>query len=216
MSLHTSTADEGREIKLLETNNFQSWSSVMRAHFLEHNLDGIVDRTETEPTDATAQPLYIVRTKKAAGFITRKLSPQNRDLIITEENHKNPKAIWDVIVNLYASTKARNRARVLRKFLSLTCSDKSLRVFIEQFQSCTIEMSAVGVKFEDDVLAHIALHKLSPGFKSIRDLLSHTAESSNTSLTLVTVLDHLQQTVLDVQPINSSTALSTERRATYD
>ena len=77
-------------------------------------------------------------------------------------------------------------------------------------------MASVGVKFEDDILAHMALHELSPAYKSIRDLLSHTAESSNSSLTLATVLDHLQQTVLDVQPSTTSTALSTERRVTYE
>lgn len=81
----------------------------MLSYFLEHNLDGIVDGSEDQPSSPPAESLnWSLRQKKAAGFIARKLDAKNRDLFINESTRRDPKALWDAIALEYASKKARN------------------------------------------------------------------------------------------------------------
>lgn len=74
-------------------------------YFLEHNLDGIVDGTEDEPlsTSTAERNSWILRQKKAAGFIARKLDSSNRDLFINNITRQNPMALWKAIQLKYAS-----------------------------------------------------------------------------------------------------------------
>ncbi|KAG0140363.1 hypothetical protein CROQUDRAFT_53359, partial [Cronartium quercuum f. sp. fusiforme G11] len=109
MSTNTEvTESTGSSIKPLEQDNFHQWKGSMLSYFLEHNLDGIIDGSETKP-EATKP--------KAAGFIARKLDSRNRDLIVNDSNRKDPMALWDSIILEYASKKARNRSRLFTRFL---------------------------------------------------------------------------------------------------
>lgn len=106
------TSSEGKDIAPLE-HDWQRWASLMLAHFMEWDLDAIVDGTETAPDEDASSEVklaFLKPQKKAAGFISCKLSAENRALVINSTNIKDPKAIWDALVKLYASTKARNRA----------------------------------------------------------------------------------------------------------
>ncbi|KAG0149330.1 hypothetical protein CROQUDRAFT_688468 [Cronartium quercuum f. sp. fusiforme G11] len=75
-------------ILLLEQDNFHQWKGAMFSYFLEHNLDGIVDGIEPKPDSTHPVELanWLLREKKAAGFIARKLDTRNRDLLVNEEN----------------------------------------------------------------------------------------------------------------------------------
>lgn len=74
MSSHAEATDSGSSIKVLETHNYHHWSDLMLSYFLEHNLDGIVDGTEAQPINSPAESQnWLLRQKKAAGFIARKL-----------------------------------------------------------------------------------------------------------------------------------------------
>lgn len=88
MSNHNEHAETGSSIKVLELHNYHQWSDLMQSYFLEHNLDGIIDGTEEQPS--TSEPAernnWLLRQKKAAGFIARKLDSSNRDLFINEDN----------------------------------------------------------------------------------------------------------------------------------
>lgn len=71
MSNHNSTS-EAKDIAPLE-HDWQRWAPLMLAHFMEWDLDSIVDGTETAPDDDASEEVklaFIKRQKKAAGFIS--------------------------------------------------------------------------------------------------------------------------------------------------
>ena len=108
MSNVNEPTETGSSIKLLELHNYHQWSDLMLSYFLEHNLDGIIDGSETQPD--ISRPVernnWLLRQKKAAGFIARKLDSSNRDLFINDDTRCDPQSLWESIQLEYASKKA--------------------------------------------------------------------------------------------------------------
>lgn len=130
MSVNSNHNEGGSPIKVLESHNYHIWSNLMLSYFLEHNLDGIVDGSETQPTTTSADSQnWLLRQKKAAGFIASKLNASNRDLFINDSTRRHPHALGIAIELEYASKKARNRSRLFTRFLSLNCADGNLTKF---------------------------------------------------------------------------------------
>lgn len=111
MSSSDNTNESGQYIQALTQENHHLWKSSMLSHFLEHNLDSIVDGTELKPAENLSAELanWNLRNKKAAGFMARKMDSYNRDLLLNDDNRKDAKALWEAITLEYSSTKARNR-----------------------------------------------------------------------------------------------------------
>lgn len=85
MSTSTEHAESGSSIRVLESTNYHQWSDLMLSYFLEHNLDGIVDGSDEQPTIAGPERQnWLLCQKKAAGFIACKLDASNRDLFISD------------------------------------------------------------------------------------------------------------------------------------
>ena len=83
----TTSADVGNTIRVLEHHNYHSWIDMTQLYFLVHNLDGIVDGSEAPPTAPSPENSnWLLRQKKAAGFIALKLDALNRDLFLTPDN----------------------------------------------------------------------------------------------------------------------------------
>lgn len=213
------TSETGSSIPVLELHNHHQWNGAIMSYFLEHNLDGIVDGSEPCPdsTAPTERSNWILRQKKAAGFISRKIDSRNRDLIINDLNRKDPQAIWMAIKNEYSSKKARNRSRLFTAFLSLNCRDSNLRRVTAEFRQITSQLSDIGVSLDDDLLAHYLLHLLPDAHKTIKTVIVTTAESSDTALTTAGVLSQVDELVKDNNstPATSSalTATKTSRHA---
>lgn len=88
----------------------------------------------------------------------------NRDLLLNDDNRKDAKALWDAITIEYSSTKARNCSRAFNKFLNIKCNDGDLKKYLAQFRQSSNELKDIGVKLDDDLLAHMALHHLPEEF----------------------------------------------------
>lgn len=175
MSLTGESSETGNSIKVLEMNNYHQWSDLMLSYFLEHNLDGIVDGTEEQPVEpASERNNWLLRQKKAAGFIARKLDSSNRDIFINENTRCDPHALWAAIELGYASRKARNRSRLFTRFLSLKCTDGDLTKYTAAFRETTCEMTNAGVKLDDDLLAHMALHHLPAEHQTTKQVIIAT------------------------------------------
>lgn len=175
MSSTTELAETGSTIKVLESHDYHVWGDLMYSYFLQHNLDGIIDGTEPIPTTSPEDQQWLLRQKKAARFIARKLDSSNRDRIIKPETRRDPQALWAAIELEYPSKKARNRSRLFTRFLSLTCSDGNLAPYTSSFQEIIREMRNAGVKLDDNLLAHMALHHLPNNHKTARQVLIATA-----------------------------------------
>ena len=187
----------------------------MLSYFIKHNLDGIVDGSEEQPTSSSSESQnWLLRQKKAAGFIARKLDASNRDLFINDITRRNPRALWMAIEQEYASKKARNRSRLFTRFLSLTCVNGDLSKYCASFREIVREMTNSGVKLDDDLLAHMALHHLPSNHLTTKQVIIATAESSDIALTLNGVLSQTTELIRDGENNKSSvTALNTRTRA---
>lgn len=206
--------ESGSSIPLLELHNHHQWSGSIMSYFIEHNLDGIVDGSESCPdiSSPTERSNWILRQKKSAGFISRKMDSRNRDLLINDLNRKDPQAIWTAIRNEFSSKKARNRSRLFTAFLSLNCRDGNLRRVTSEFRQITSQLSDIGVSLDDDLLAHYLLHLLPDAHKTIKTVIVTTAESSDTALTTAGVLSQVDELIKDNNSTPSTTsALSTTR-----
>ena len=139
MSTSNKQAETGSSIKILELHNYHQWSDLMLSYFLEHNLDGIIDGSEEQPgvSEPAERNNWLLRQKKAAGFIARKLDSSNRDLFINDDNRRDPRALWEAIQLEYVSKKARNRSRLFNRFLSLNCRDGNLSKYTSSFREIT-------------------------------------------------------------------------------
>lgn len=210
MSTNVETNESGGSIKVLETHNYHNWIDLMLSYFLEHNLDGIVDGSETQPTSSPSESQnWLLRQKKAAGFIARKLDSSNLDLFINDITRRDPHALWLAIELEYASKKARNRSRLFTRFLSLNCADGNLTRYTSSLREIVREMANAGVKLDDNLLAHISLHHLPLEHTTIRQVMIATAESSNVALTLNGVLSQINELVRDSDSLKTTaTALN--------
>lgn len=184
----------------------------MQSYFLVHNLDGIVDGTEEQPSSPSPElSNWLLRQKKAAGFIAMKLDASNRDLFLTTDNRRNPKALWDAIELEYASKKARNRSRLFTRFLSLNCNNGNLSKYVSSFREITREMTNSGVHLDDDLLAHMALHHLPVDHSTTRQVIIATAEASDTALTLTGVLSQMHELIRDSDSSKTTASALTTR-----
>lgn len=214
MSTNAESTETGSSIKQLESSNYHQWSDLMQSYFLEHNLDGIVEGTEPQPISSpTESQNWLLRQKKAAGFIARKLDARNRDLFITSLNRRDPQALWAAIELEYASKKARNRSRLFTRFLSLNCSDGNLLKYTSSFREIIREMNNAGVMLDDDLLAHMALHHLPVEYQTTRQVIITSAESSDTALTVNGVLSQINELIKDGESTKTTaTALNTKTK----
>lgn len=193
----TDVNEAGNSIKLLESHNYHQWSDLMLSYLLEHNLDGIIDGTVSQPTTPLESQNWLLRQKKAAGFIDRKLDSTNRDLLITNLSRRDPQALWNAIKSEYASKRARNRSRLFTKFLTLNCSDGDLTKFTSSFREIVREMTNTGIHLDDDLLAHMALHHLPSEYETTRQVMIASSESSNLALTMNGVLSQINELIKD-------------------
>lgn len=203
----------------LNDDNWGTWHSAMDSYFMIKDLDGILDETETAPpsSDTLATRAFLKRQKHVAGIIGLKLSDSIRELLVNDNNRRDPVALWRDIKSHFASTKARNRGRVFSKLFSLSCIGNDISEFINSAKKTLNELSAIGVQTDSEMIAHFLLHLLPLGFDTFKDMVIHTAEVTDTPLSVNSVINLLQQHVNNkkVQLSNptSSTALSVQNFA---
>lgn len=220
-TMTTKPTSDAKDIKVLSNDNYRHWAGLMVSHFIEHNLDSIVDRSEEKPSpgEVTALFNWTLQQKKAAGFIARKLNDRKKDLLLTKSNKKDPQALWNAITLDYASERARNRSQIFTRFLNTNFSDGDVGKYLTSFRQITNEMTEMGVKLNDDMFAHIALHHLPEEHKPSRKAIIHTSGASDTALTLSGVLSQLHQLVLDSVSDSTTSALAAKingKRVSYE
>lgn len=206
-------------IPVLTEENFSTWLMSIEAYFTMKDLDGILDGSERSPADPNLLASYNKRCKQIAGMLILKLSDRNRELLVNNENKKDPALLWSSINNHYASTEARNQARVFTKLFSLKCSDDDLGSFISSAKKILNELSAIGVKTDDSLIAFFLLYLLPDSMSHVKDLVIHGASITNTKLTVDAVLKHLQNTISDKKISGSSvvpSALSVKQSTPRD
>lgn len=206
-------------IPILGDDNYSTWLMSIEAYFTMKDLDGILDGSEIIPSDPSLLPNYLKRCKQIAGMLILKLSDRNRELLVNNDKKKNPALLWNSITGHYASTEARNQARVFTKLFSLKCDENDLVSFISAAKKILNELSAIGVKTDDSLIAFFLLYLLPDSMSNVKDLVIHGASITNTSLTVDAVLKHLQNTISDKKlnvTNHQSTALTVRQSSSRD
>lgn len=185
----------------------------MQSYFLVHNLDGIVDATKAPPLVPSELSNWLLRQKKAAGFIAMKLNASNWDLFLTSDNCRNPRALWQAIKLEYASKKARNRSRLFTRFLSLNFTNGNLSKYVSSFREITREMTNSGVTLDDDLIVDMALHHSPDEYSTTLHVIIATVKASDTALTLTGVLRRMHELIRDNDSTkNTATTLITHSK----
>lgn len=87
---------------------------------------------------------------------------------------------------------------------------ETLQNTLVPFREITREMSNAGVKLDDELLAHMALHHLPESHGTTKQVIIATLEASNTALTVSGVLSQINELIKDNDSSSSNpTALST-------
>lgn len=181
----------------LSDDNWGTWYSVMESYFLIKDLDGILNETEVAPPpcDIAGSKLFAKRKKNIAGIIGLKLSDPIQELLVTDINWRDPVALWNDIKSHFASTKARNRGRMFSKPFSLSCTGNDISEFITSAKKTLNELPAIGVHTDSKMIAHFLLHLLPSHLESFKDMIIHTAEVTDKTLSVDSVINLLQQHV---------------------
>ena len=84
-------------IEPLNDTNWETWSFLMEQYLTVNNLWGIVDGTESEPTDTKEKEKFLQRQKSARARIALQVSSSQLSTVRLETD---PKRIWDELQRL--------------------------------------------------------------------------------------------------------------------
>lgn len=216
---HPSEPSSVSSIPTLGDDNFSTWLMSIEAYFTMKDLDGILDGSEEMSINPKLLPGYLRRCKQIAGMLILKLSNCNRELLVNNVNKKDPALLSKSIISHFASTEARNQARVFTKLFSLKCNEEDLGTFISSAKNILNELFAIGVKTNDSLITFFLLYLLPDSMSNVKDLVIHGSSITNTSITVDAVLKHLQNTISDKKislSNNNSSALAVRQNLTRD
>jgi gag-polypeptide of LTR copia-type len=99
-------------ISKLDGSNYPTWATYIKAAFQVHNLDCIIDGSETMPTDIKEALEFTCQTSQAYGLIILSLKESLHHLI---DGHTTAKDLWDHLKKQYK--KPGSLAVVLPRFV---------------------------------------------------------------------------------------------------
>lgn len=202
--------DSHSSVPVLTEDNYSSWHQKIESYLMMKNLDGIVDGTESVPTNPTQLAAYEIRSKFLAGLLRSKLSDRITELLVNESNRKNPIELWKTIVGHFASTKARNRGRVFAQLFTLSCNGSDLQGFMTSVRKTLNNLSATVVKTDDKMIAYFILHLLPEEDYNLKTMITHGAELVDEKLSVNSVINQIQQHVN-----NKKVSLNTTSSSAY-
>ncbi|KAG0149156.1 hypothetical protein CROQUDRAFT_40318, partial [Cronartium quercuum f. sp. fusiforme G11] len=86
---------------------------------------------------------------------------------------------------------------VFSSLFNLCCDKSNLQKFIFDIKRTLNELAAMGVKTDEEMIAYFVLHLLPESFSNLKTVITHGAELVDQTLTVDSILNHLQQTIND-------------------
>jgi len=79
----------------------------------------------------------------------------NNNILNHDANDSHSKTLWDKLETLYASKSRNNKLFLLKLAMNLRYKEcMSISDHFSEFQGCFDQLSSMGVKFEDEILAN--------------------------------------------------------------
>ncbi|KAG0145226.1 hypothetical protein CROQUDRAFT_46043, partial [Cronartium quercuum f. sp. fusiforme G11] len=84
---------------------------------------------------------------------------------------------------------------VFSSLFNLHCDESDLQKFIFNVKRTLNELAVMGVKTYEEMIASFVLHLLPESFSNLKTVITHGIELVDQTLTVDSILNHLQQTI---------------------
>ena len=141
----------------LNNSNYSTWKIQCKMALFKEGLWGIVDGTETAPTEAAELAKFAARKNKALATIVLAVEPNL--LYLVGADPSDPTVVWKALANQFQRNTWANKLELKRKLFSMRLAEEgSVRDHIKSLTEVYDELSAIGepVKEEDRVVYLLA------------------------------------------------------------
>ena len=136
----------------------------------------------TKPDDTFANE-WTFENAKVCGFIRQWVEDNVLNHIVNETIAKE---LWTKLETLYASNTGNNKLFLLKQVMHLTYNENSsISDHLNDFQGCFDQLSGMGVKFDDEILALWLLNTLPDSWEMFRVSLTNAAPKGKVNMEYV-------------------------------
>jgi hypothetical protein len=137
----------------------------------------------TEKPDNKTEDQWTLLHRKLCGYICQWVDDNVLNHISGE---KHAKYLWDKLELLYATKTGNNKMYLIKKMLSLKLQEgTSCADHLNTFQGIMNQLSAMGIKFDDEIQGLFLLGSLPDSWETFRMSLSNSAADGVLSMDLV-------------------------------
>ena len=153
------------------SNDFGLWKMKMLAHLGNLGLDFALkdDFPKTMKDDKKREVL-----KKAYNTLIFSLSDVMREIV----KCKTAKEVWVKLESLYMTKNLSSRLRLKAKFFTWKMKeDRDLQGHIHDFNKLIVDLSNIGVEYDNEDKALVLLYSLLKSYEMLVDILQHGRET---------------------------------------
>jgi hypothetical protein len=129
-------------------DNYPIWVRKIRMHLRARELEEFLDiEMDDEPEDTTQ-----CKANRVCNILSQGIDDSIFTSIITDENEKDPFAIWTAIKEIYASDSMLSIFQVWNKWEDIQFNDDMNKYISEMLESLS-EFTSIGIKVPDEILS---------------------------------------------------------------
>jgi gag-polypeptide of LTR copia-type len=161
-------------ITKFDGSNYATWATIMKAIFGLHNLDCIVDGSETAPTDAKEASEFAQRSNQAYSLIILSLKDSLYYLI---DGHTTAKDLWDHIKKQYGKPDTLAAFLLYRQIHRFTITEGSpIRDQINTLYQHRQNAANAGIKFTNQHFSFCILQALPDSYAPLLSAILATSD----------------------------------------
>ncbi|KAK2382824.1 zinc knuckle (CCHC-type) family protein [Trifolium repens] len=165
----------------LNGSNYALWKSKMEDLLYVKNFHEPVFATE-KPDNKTDDQWTLLH-RQVCGYIRQWVDD---NVLNHTSGEKHAKSLWDKLEQLYAKKTGNNKMYLIKKMLSLKLQEgTSCADHLNTFQGIMNQLSAMGIKFDDEIQGLFLLGSLPDSWETFRMSLSNSAADGVLSMDLV-------------------------------
>ena len=188
------SGEEKFSVDKLNSKNYSTWKFKLTHYLIAKDLWGVVDGSETEPTEATVKAQYEKKLKQAMSLIVFSVSDNLMYLITT---CKSPKEAWDILQGHFERNTLTNRLFLKKQYFRAVMPEgASVEQHIRYMKEQTDKLAAVDDVMTEENQIVALLGSLPDSFSPLVTAL----EASRGTLTL----SYVQQALISDEQRRSS------------
>jgi hypothetical protein len=129
-------------------DNYPIWVRKIRMHLRARELEEFID-TEMDEDDSESNQ---IRSNRVCNILSHGIDDSIFTSIITDENERDPYAIWSAIKDIYASDSMLSIFQVWNKWEDIQF-DNDMNKYISAMLESLSEFSSIGIKIPDEIIS---------------------------------------------------------------